>query len=233
MDCAGARTFLSGALACLADSRRAAGMAAYMKTDMPFYGVPAPARRRLAAEVLRCFAPSGHAGYVELVRALWDLPHREEKYVAIDVAAACRAQHVPQSIRLYESMIREGAWWDLVDGIATGCFGRVLMGHRAAVTPVVKAWMSDPCMWIRRAALICQVGHRRETDGEMLFQACLTLAGEKEFFVRKAIGWALRDYSYTSPGEVAGFLAGHADALSGLSFREGAKALVRMGYCIR
>jgi 3-methyladenine DNA glycosylase AlkD len=214
----------------MADSSRAAGMAAYMKTEMPFFGVPAPARRRAACEVLRRFPPSGPGEYSELVRALWDLPHREEKYAAIDVAAACRAFHVPQSIPLYESMIREGAWWDLVDGIATGCFGRVLRNHRAAVTPVVSAWLQDPFMWIRRAALICQVGHREETDSELLFEACRALALEKEFFIRKAIGWALRDYSYSRPDEVAGFLAGHSDVLSGLSFREGAKALIRMGY---
>jgi 3-methyladenine DNA glycosylase AlkD len=95
---------------------------------------------------------------------------------------------------------------------------------------VVLAWLSDPFMWIRRAALICQVGHRAETDSEMLFSACRALAGEKEFFVRKAIGWALRDFSYSRPDEVAGFLAGHSDVLSGLSFREAARALARMGY---
>jgi 3-methyladenine DNA glycosylase AlkD len=133
---------------------------------------------------------------------------------------------------LYERLIREGAWWDLVDDAAIRLAGRVLRAHRQEMSDVMDAWIDDDDLWIRRSALISQIGHRAETDHGRLFDYCRKRAGESEFFIRKAIGWALRDYSYAAPERVMAFLTDNRQRLSGLSFREGAKALRRKGHKI-
>lgn len=122
-------------------------------------------------------------------------------------------------------MAVEGAWWDLVDDVAANLVGALLLGHRAAMRPVMEAWVDDDDMWRRRTAILSQLRHRDQTDAEMLFDFCRRRAHETEFFIRKAIGWALREYSKTDPGAVAAFLRRHGDELSGLSRREAAKHL--------
>src|SRR5690606_33699083 len=105
---------------------------------------------------------------------------------------------LPQ-LDLYERMVVEGAWWDLVDDVAANLVGALLLGHRAAMRPVMEAWVDDDDMWRRRTAILSQVRHRDQTDAEMLFDFCRRRAHETEFFIRKAIGWALREYSKTDP----------------------------------
>ena len=135
----------------------------------------------------------------------------------------------PSMLGLYGKLIREGAWWDLVDGVVSLCISPLLLKNRSVVAPSMEEWIDDPSLWIRRSAILCQLKHGRDTDVEMLFRFCLGSAGEKEFFIRKAIGWALREYSYTNPEAVAAFLSEHRDRLSGLSLREGSKELRRRG----
>lgn len=124
---------------------------------------------------------------------------------------------------MYELLIRQGQWWDLVDNIAIKLVGRVLMKERKQMKPILDRWIVDDDLWIRRTAIISQILHKKETDEEQLFRYCLKCKNEKEFFIRKAIGWALRDYSKTNEKPVREFLIQNRDQLSGLSFREGAK----------
>jgi 3-methyladenine DNA glycosylase AlkD len=213
----------------LADPAKAAPMAAYMKTETPFHGIQKPARAAVLREVKKRFAPKTRQEYEAGVLALWRLPHREEKYAALDFAIQWPAFINRESLPLYERLIREGAWWDLVDPAATGLVGRVLLKERPAVRKTMDEWIDDENVWIRRAALLSQIRHKENTDERQLFRHCLRRAHEGEFFIRKAIGWALRDYSYTAPEAVRDFLLTHRDRLSGLSFREGAKQLARAG----
>ncbi len=216
--------FVGGELGRLADPKRAVAMAAYMKTMQPFYGVGAPQVQGIAKEARKRFAPVSRSAYRKNVSALWRLPHREERYAAIEYAKQ-PAFLTPESVPLFERMIREGAWWDFVDGIAANLVGEVFLNHRSAVRPVLERWIEDEDMWIRRSALLVQLRHKGETDAAQLFEHCLKCASEREFFIRKAIGWALREYSKTDSRAVKTFLLKHRALLSPLSFREGAKRL--------
>jgi 3-methyladenine DNA glycosylase AlkD len=220
--------FVSVRLAALADPARAIPMAAYMRTTQPFYGVAKPQVLAVEREVRRLFPCPDQRTYEQNVLALWRLPHREEKYLAIGYARQPRFL-IPASVPLFERMIREGAWWDLVDETASYLVGGAVASDRRKMEPQMERWLLDTDLWIRRSALLCHLRHKQATNQEMLFRACLALAGEKEFFIRKAIGWALRELSKSAPDAVAGFLVANRDRLSGLSLREGAKHLVRMG----
>ncbi|HKY49350.1 MAG TPA: DNA alkylation repair protein [Acidimicrobiia bacterium] len=217
--------FVEAELSRLADPAKAIPMAAYMKTDMPFYGVPKPARAPIAREVRARFPPVDADDYRRKVLALWGLPHREEKYLAIDYAWSFPRHVAFAQVDLFERMIVEGAWWDLVDGLASPIVGKIVLEDRISMRPLLENWVDGPDMWLRRTAILCQNRHREQTDQEMLFDFCLRRSGEKEFFIRKAIGWALREYARTRPDEVRRFLAEHGDRLSGLSRREAAKHL--------
>ena len=211
------------ALTGLADPHKAAGMQAYMKTDMPFFGVQAPARSPVVEHLVAHFRPADRAGYEDLVSRLWALPHREEKYLAIAVAEGHEEFIQPGALQLYRRMIVEGAWWDLVDAIAIGLVGALVLAYPLETWPEVDTWIDHDDMWLRRSALICQVGAKVSTDVDRLLDFCSRTAHEEEFFIRKAIGWALREFARTDPDTVARFAVEHRDELSGLSFREATK----------
>jgi 3-methyladenine DNA glycosylase AlkD len=215
--------FVQSELKALADPAKAVDMQAYMKTDMPFYGVQKPARSLILRQLVHEFPPADRDGYQALVLGLWNLPHREEKYLALGVAQHFRSFVDTVSLPLYRRLIVEGAWWDFVDAVATALIGHLVVNHPAKAWPEVDTWIDHPDMWLRRSAIICQVGAKGRTDAERLFAYSEGRLAEKEFFIRKAIGWALRDYARTDPEAVAGFVTTHRDRLSGLSFREATK----------
>lgn len=215
--------YVQSALAEQANPEKAKGMQAYMKTDMPYYGVQKPARTEILRHIKKEFAPANHDEYQELVTALWVLPHREEKYLAQGVASAFRQFIVPDSLPLYERFIDDGAWWDFVDETATHMIRELVLNHPNQTWPVVDTWIEHDNMWRRRAAIICQVGAKDRTDVDRLFAFCAARAPETEFFIRKAIGWALREYAKTDPEAVATFANLHEGELSGLSYREATK----------
>ena len=208
---------------------RAGPMAAYMKTVMPFYGVEKRGRVEVFRGVRTSFVPKNFDEYNEAVLALWSLPHREEKYLAITLARTYPDFIGLPSLPLYERMIREGAWWDLVDEPAIHLVGQVYLDAEPKMGAILNRWIDDPDLWIRRTAILAQISHKEWTDSKRLFRYCLRRASETEFFIRKAIGWALREYAKTAPHEVANFLRKNRPALSGLSFREAAKGVTRAG----
>ena len=220
---AAARAMVGEELARVANPAKAPDMQAYMKTDMSFYGVQGPGREQILRKLLEDFPPADREEYEDLVLGLWDLPHREEKYLALGVAGRYRRFIVPDSLPLYRRLIVEGAWWDLVDEVATHMVRRLVVEHPGEVWSVVDTWIGHGDMWLRRSAIICQVGAKEHTDADRLFRFCEQRAYEKEFFIRKAIGWALREYAKVRPEAVAGFITEHREGLSGLSYREAAK----------
>ncbi len=217
--------YVQGELSRHRDSGAATAMAAYMKTDMPFYGVRAPDRRPIRREMTRLYPPADVEEYRSQVLALWELPHREEKYLAIDLAGSYPQFIVRENLDLYRRLIVDGAWWDLVDGVAVDLVGRVMRTDPEVVAPVLRQWIVSDDLWLRRAALICQNKSRDKTDVALLREFIDATAHEKEFFIRKAIGWALREYSRTDPETVRAYLDEMGDRLSGLSRREAAKHL--------
>lgn len=217
--------FVAGELDELANPQKAAAMAAYMKTDMPFYGVQKKARDGVYEEMLRRFPVGSRREYTTAVVELWQRPHREEKYLAVGLAKAYSQYQTVGSLPLYRKLIVEGAWWDFVDEIAINLVGAVWLRHRERTTPMIERWVDDDDMWLRRSAIVGQLKHKTETDEALLFDFCLRRAGEREFFIRKAIGWALREYAKTAPDAVRAFVTSHEEVWSGLTFREATKHL--------
>ena len=212
-------------LAAAANPDKAAPMAAYMKTDQPFYGVQKPARTEIFNELIERFPPADRYDYQAAVLALWGRRHREEQYLALGYAKAFPRYVTLSSIPLYRRLIIEGAWWDFVDDIAAHLIGDVVFNQRHRATPKIRSWIDDRDMWLRRTSIICQLGHKEHTDQALLFDACRARMHEDEFFIRKAIGWALREYAKTDPDAVRAFVLDHRDELSSLSFREATKHL--------
>lgn len=193
------------AIAAHADPARAEQQRAYMKSAMPYWGVPNPVLRTALKPLLACFAPSSRAEWQAGVRAIWNgAGHREERYAAIAFArhpSADRWQDAA-ALPLYRQLIVTGAWWDFVDEIAAHLVGTALREDPAAVRPVVERWASDPELWLRRTAILAQLRHRERTDRKLLRHAIIANLGDDSFWIRKAIGWALREYAKTDPAWV-------------------------------
>lgn len=211
-------------LSAAADVDKAAGMQAYMKTDMPFHGVQKPARTRILRELAADHAPTDGAELEAAVRALWAGTHREEKYLSLDYARRFRRLLDPSHLPLLRDLIVDGGWWDLVDDAST-LVGEVLAADRETVTPTIRDWATDDDRWLRRTAVICQRRHREHTDTTLLFDACRANLADPDFFLRKAVGWALREHSKTDPEAVAGFVERHREEMSSLTRREATKYL--------
>lgn len=217
-----------GALAAAADPEVAAKQQAYMKSSMPYFGLPAPRLKAVLRPLLQDWRPVDDELWAGTVRALWDeATHREEWYAAIAVARhrRARAWRDPASLDLWEHLVVTGAWWDVVDDVATHLVGDVLAAHRGAVTPVVRAWATDQDLWLRRTAVICQVGHGAGLDTGLLRHAVEANVDDPSFWLRKAIGWALRQHARTDPDWVRAEVDRLGDRLSGLSRREALKHL--------
>jgi 3-methyladenine DNA glycosylase AlkD len=216
-------------LAAAADPAKAPGMQAYMKSAMPFHGVQAPAQRRIFRAVLAGHPVGSFAAWRATVLALWrEAGHREERYAA--VALACdrryRAHRTSMAaLPLYRELVVTGAWWDLVDSVATHPVAELLAERRAPMTRALRGWSRAPDRWLRRAAIICQVNAKAGTDLELLYACIEPNLAERDFFIRKAIGWALRAYARTDPDEVAGYVRANQERLSPLSRREALRHL--------
>lgn len=218
-----ARIYVAESLQAVSDPVKAPQMQAYMKTDMPFYGVQKAGRTPILRRLIQVFPPDDGADYEEMVRALWDLPHREEKYLALGYARRFQRFVVPERIPLYRALIVEGGWWDFVDEVATKLIRHLVTEYPAETWPEIDTWVNDADMWLRRTAILCQIGAKEATDTDRLFEFCRLRMHENEFFIRKAIGWALREHAKTDPNGVAQFINLNRSSMSGLSFREASK----------
>ena len=215
------------ALARAGDPDRAAWARAYMKSAMPFHGVPVPQVRRLTTALLAEHPLPDRAAWHDTVLELWDdATHREERYAALALVrgrASARFQDLG-ALDLYRHLVVTGAWWDLVDELAHAV-GAVLRGAGPPAAAVVRAWSRDEDLWLRRVAILAQLGLREATDTALLADCIEVNLADREFFVRKAIGWALRDYARADPAWVAAFVAARGDRMSPLSRREATKHL--------
>ncbi|OLR94624.1 DNA alkylation repair protein [Actinokineospora bangkokensis] len=215
------------ALEPLADPGKAPQMQRYMKSEMPFLGVAKPARAAALREVCAAVVFSSPREMTEAVLELWrGACYREERYAAIDVTGdrRYRAWQTPDLVPLYDEFITTGAWWDYVDEVATHRVAPLLRSHRDTMTPLLRAWATDEDKWRRRTAVICQLPAKHDTDLDLLTHAVEANLTDPDFFLRKAIGWALRQHSRVDPGWVQDFVDTHP-TLSPLSRREALKHL--------
>lgn len=204
-----------------ADPARAAGQQAYMKSAMPFLGVRVPdARRRARGAVPRDARPEA---LLAASARLWDeAAHREERYAALALLGVPTLRGDPEMVPLIEHMVRTGRWWDYTDELAHRV-AELLDADPAPAAALVRAWSVDDELWLRRLAIIAQLGRRDRLDRLLLQDAIAQNVDDADFFIRKAIGWALRDAARTDPDWVRGYVASHD--LSPLSIREATKHL--------
>jgi len=198
-----------------------------MKSTMPYYGLSLPQVRGVCKEVFSEREPGSCAGWKSAVLELWrGARHREERHAALYLLREKRYRECvgPGLMPMIEEMVETGAWWDLVDELVH-TVGGLLRAHPKEIKPVMRAWSTDSNMWKRRVAIICQLSFKGDTDLELLYANVEPNLGDREFFVRKAIGWALRQYAHTDPKEVARYVREHEAELSGLSRREALKNL--------
>ncbi|WP_345802573.1 DNA alkylation repair protein [Microbacterium sp. AZCO] len=203
------------------DPARAPGQQAYMKSTMPFYGVSLPEVRRLTRAA---FTGETDAGpLLAAARELWDgASHREERYAAMHVLALRPLKGEPAVLPLAEHMVRTGQWWDITDELAHR-FADALDERPEETAGLLRRWSCDDDFWIRRVAIISQLGRRDRVDPVLLTDVIEPNTADREFFIRKAIGWALREYARVQPEWVRRFVSTHE--LSPLSTREALKHL--------
>ncbi|MBA2919489.1 DNA alkylation repair protein [Sphingomonas sp. MAH-20] len=212
-----------------ADPSRAPAMQAYMKSPMPYLGVSAVPLRAVCRRVFGGLRYRSAEDWRADVMAMWHgARFREQRYAAIELTgiAAARPFQRIGSLALYEDMVLTGAWWDYVDPIATQRLWAILRNDPAPMKQAMLDWARSPDLWKRRSAILCQLHAKAATDLELLHACIGPSLDSREFFLRKAIGWALRQYARTDPREVRRYVAAHGDRLSTLSRRE---ALKRIG----
>jgi 3-methyladenine DNA glycosylase AlkD len=210
------------------DPAKAPAMQAYMKSALPYHGVASPQARVVFREVLAAHPLPDRQSWLATALTLWDeATHREEWYAALAVVRASRyaAYRDTLALGLYRHLVTTGAWWDIVDDVAIHLVGPLLIEDPKSVAPVLREWASDDDRWLRRTAVIAQVGAKDRTDPDLLSQVIEANLDDRDFFLRKAIGWALRQHARTDPDWVRAFVAAHDERISGLSRREALKHL--------
>jgi 3-methyladenine DNA glycosylase AlkD len=209
-----------------ADPVKAPIMQAYMKSEMPYHGVPMPRLRQICkvafVDVEFATAPEWYGQVLDLWRAAQYL---EERYAALYLTRDKRAlrYQTPSAMKLYEELIVTGAWWDYVDEIAANRVGPILRDYPAPMRRKMLSWSSSADLWKRRTAILCQLGSKAHTDLALLYACIEPSLGSQEFFLRKAIGWSLRQYAWTDAAEVKRYVRRNRDRLSALSVREALK----------
>ena len=236
------RSLVEG-LSTIADPDRAPQMQAYMRSTMPFRGITAKDRRTAIRSVLNGFEFKSEGQWRDTVLQMWRRAEfREDRYAVLDLLdhKISRPFQHPPALEIYEELIVTGAWWDLVDALASHQVGGLLIKHPQVITPVMRAWSEDPDLWKRRTAIICQLKRKADVDLALLYDAIapsledspyLRSIGtpdgppsdlseaDQRFFLRKGIGWA----AHRDPEEIIRYVHKNAGRLSGLSMREALK----------
>jgi len=218
---------LRDALTGVAEPAAAPGMAAYQREQFEFLGVAAGARRQAQRPLLAETGECDGDAVLALADAAWSEPEREFHYCAVDLLRTrVRVLESRHLVRV-EFLIRVTPWWDTVDALAVHVVGG-LVARDVRLVEEMDRWIEvdrgEPAdLWIRRAALLHQLMYKDDTDPGRLFVYCESRLDENDFFIRKAIGWALRQYARTDPVAVVDFVDEHRDSMSGLTRREALK----------
>ena len=197
-------------------------MRGYLRGQFPFLGIPTPQRRALLKPILAEAKPWIDEAFLRgAARALWKMPEREYQHAAIELLERSPSKLSTVSLPLLRELIQTKSWWDTVDTLSTHCVARLVLRY-PAMRGEMDAWSTDEDFWIRRCAIVHQILYKEKTDVERLFEYCAANANDPEFFIRKAIGWALRQYAFTDARAVVEFVESHG-GLSNLSKREALK----------
>lgn len=211
----------------LQDPAHAIQQSAYMRNLFPFLGLKKPIRALIQKELFKAYPPRSEEELIHLIGELWQMPYREYQMAALDLAYTYRKLWTPKIFQTFETLIRTKSWWDSVDTIAPKLVGTLLSKHPKLHIHMDR-WIEEDYMWIRRSALIYQLSYKEATHTERLFKYCTLRMHEKEFFIRKAIGWSLRNYARTNPHAVLQFALQQKSSLAPLSYREATKHLAHL-----
>lgn len=206
-----------------ADARQARGMAAYMRDQFPFLGIKSPQRRELLRAFLKEYGLPTPQEAPAVARALWQQPHREQQYNGLDILIRLQKKLEPDFVPVLEWLITNKSWWDTVDGLAGNVAGTIFARFPDAQESAVQRWRSLEDIWLRRTTLLHQLKYKVKTDVPLLFSLIEQNRQDPEFFIQKAIGWALREYSKTDAAAVRRFVA--QTALTPFAEREALKWL--------
>jgi 3-methyladenine DNA glycosylase AlkD len=206
------------------DPSRAAAMQAYMRDQFPYVGLPAPTLRALERGAFAGLPAPSSDDLRAVALGCWERPEREYQYVACDYLRTHVAVPGPSFIEVARTLITTRPWWDTIDPLATRFVGGLVQRHPTLLA-TMDSWSVEPDMWLVRTAILHQLNYGSATDTDRLFGYCAKQAEHKDFFIRKAIGWALRQYARTDPEAVRAFVAANRSTLSPLSIREATKHL--------
>ena len=206
------------------DAERAAGMAKYMRNQFVFFGVPTPERRAITKQVLGGLGVPEPTDLERLGPLAWHVDQREVQYAAVDVLVRHVRIGRPELLDVVGGLVTTKSWWDTVDALAANVVGPLVRRHPDLVATLDR-WIDGDELWLARTAILHQLGYKADTDVERLLRYSLAWAPCPDFFARKAIGWALRQYARTDPEVVRRFVADHAEVLSPLTVREATKHL--------
>ncbi len=210
-------------LAAQRDEENAKAMQAYAKSKLPFYGIKAKPQKENFRNVNKQYPIKSFEEYELVIRELWDASYREEWYAACMLAERYKKYIIMDALPLYRMMIETGAWWDLVDGIAAYLIGGLLEKNREEMTKILYQWIEDDHLWIRRSAILAQLKFKENTDWTMLREFCEKCLHEDTFWMRKAIGWSLRQYSKSNPDAVREFVDKHRENMATVTLKEAVK----------
>ncbi len=223
---------LRRALKSQADSAKAAAMQAYMKSEMPYYGIQATEQRKIYRELFSRHPIESYECWRDTVMALWrSARFREERYAALELInwKSYAAFRTLACLPWYEEIVVTGAWWDTVDHVAIHRLGDLLREYPLQMKPKMLTWSRSDNLWKRRSSILCQISFKEKTDLKLLYTCIKPSLCSSEFFLRKAIGWALRQYARIDPHEVVRYVTENRAQLSGLSKREALKHPLRSG----
>jgi 3-methyladenine DNA glycosylase AlkD len=218
------------ALVPLADPRRAAGMRAYMRNQFEYLGVSTPDHRAAVAPLIKGFAPADREELRMAAEGLWRMREREYQYVATGLLGRHQAILTLNDLAWLLDLVQQKSWWDTVDSLVK-TIGQIVRRAGAKGGRSMDAAVKHENFWVRRIAILHQLGLRGEVDTKRLFRYAELLAAEKGFFIRKAIGWALRDYAWHDWRAVEKFLRSSRAGFSGLTVREARKNFATLSQC--
>jgi len=207
-----------------ANSEKAYHMKKYMKDQSEFFGIQSPLRREITKPFLRNENLPPISSIEKITKQLWSLPQREFQHFGMELLVKYLKKMSSDYINLFEFILLTKSWWDSVDFISANLVGPHLKNFPELIKPTTEKWMVSENMWLQRSSIIFQLKYKNTTDTNLLFKYIRLCDGSKEFFIRKAIGWALREYSKTNPELVKEFVDQNPQ-LSGLSKREALKRI--------
>ena len=208
-----------------ANSQNKAPMEAYMKTRFIFLGIKSPERAKLNQIFFKEYGYPVSNNLSSLIKILWSRPEREFQYFGMELCGKFKNKFHEENLILIEYIIINKSWWDTVDFIASNLAGGYFKTYPAKIKETIARWIKSENMWLRRSALLFQLKYKMEVDEDLLAKNILICKDEDAFFIRKAIGWSLRQYSKYNPEWVKRFVSTHE--LSPLSNKEALKWLIR------